>query len=62
MVLPGRAFAGGAFEARLAALATTYVLIMAVVGPIIARVVEPAVRAGERTMRRVRSDASPSAG
>ena len=62
IVIAGLAVAAGAVDGRLAALATTYVLIMAVVGPIIARVVEPAVRAGERTMRRVRSDAPPSAG
>ncbi|NMD57225.1 MULTISPECIES: cation:proton antiporter [Tsukamurella] len=62
IVIAGLAVAAGAVDGRLAALATTYVLIMAVVGPIIARVVEPAVRAGERTVRRMRSGASPTAG
>ncbi|MCA0156313.1 cation:proton antiporter [Tsukamurella sp. M9C] len=62
IVIAGLAVTAGAVDGRVAALATTYVLIMAVVGPIIARVVEPVVRAGERTVRRVRSGASPSAG
>ncbi|CAM3706982.1 cation:proton antiporter [Tsukamurella ocularis] len=62
IVIAGLAVAAGAVDGRLAALATTYVLIMAVAGPVIARVVEPVVRAGERTVRRVRSGASPSAG
>ncbi len=62
IVIAGLAVAAGAVDGRLAALATTYVLIMAVVGPIIARVVEPTVRAGERAARRLRAAASPSAG
>ncbi|CAM3125948.1 cation:proton antiporter [Tsukamurella hominis] len=62
IVIAGLAVAAGAVDGRLAALATTYVLIMAVVGPILARVVEPAVRAGERAVRRVRSGPTPSAG
>ncbi|GAA4385369.1 cation:proton antiporter [Tsukamurella soli] len=44
IVIAGLAVAAGAVDGRVAALATTYVLIMAVVGPIAARVVEPAVR------------------
>ncbi len=62
IVIAGLAVAAGAVDGRLAALATTYVLIMAVLGPIIARIVEPAVRAGERTARRLRAGASPTAG
>ncbi|WP_034272121.1 cation:proton antiporter [Haloechinothrix halophila] len=45
IIIAGLAVSAGAVEARLAALATTYVLIMAALGPIAARVVEPAVRA-----------------
>ncbi|KIQ15936.1 potassium transporter [Rhodococcus sp. Leaf7] len=41
IVIAGLAVAAGAVEDELAALATAYVLIMAVVGPIAARVVEP---------------------
>src|SRR5690606_24349474 len=53
IVIAGLAVASGAADARLAALATTYVLIMAVLGPIAARVVEPVARAvGGRAARR----------
>ncbi|MCP9625216.1 cation:proton antiporter, partial [Nocardia otitidiscaviarum] len=38
------AVAAGAVPAEFAALATTYVLLMAVLGPIAARVVEPLLR------------------
>ena len=41
IVIAGLAVASGAVPAELAALATTYVLIMAVFGPVAARVVEP---------------------
>lgn len=41
IVIAGLALASGAVVAELAALATTYVLLMAVLGPIAARVVEP---------------------
>lgn len=41
IVIAGLAVASGAVEAELAALATAYVLIMAIIGPIAARVVEP---------------------
>ncbi|KQU39359.1 MULTISPECIES: cation:proton antiporter [unclassified Rhodococcus (in: high G+C Gram-positive bacteria)] len=41
IVIAGLAVAAGAVESELAALATAYVLIMAVAGPIAARVVEP---------------------
>ncbi|MGB3770923.1 MAG: cation:proton antiporter [Rhodococcus sp. (in: high G+C Gram-positive bacteria)] len=41
IVIAGLAVAAGVVESELAALATAYVLIMAVLGPIAARVVEP---------------------
>ena len=44
IVIAGLAVASGAVPVELAALATTYVLIMAVSGPIAARYVEPLVR------------------
>ncbi|QDP78252.1 cation:proton antiporter [Nocardia otitidiscaviarum] len=44
IVIAGLAVAAGAVPAEFAALATTYVLLMAVLGPIAARVVEPLLR------------------
>lgn len=44
IVIAGLAVASGAVPAELAALATTYVLLMAVLGPIAARVAEPLAR------------------
>ncbi len=44
IIIAGLAVSAGAVEPRLAALATAYVLIMAALGPIAARVVEPLVR------------------
>ncbi|MGI5126028.1 cation:proton antiporter [Pseudonocardia sp. CA-107938] len=44
IVIAGLAVTSNAVTGELAALATTYVLIMAVLGPIAARVVEPMVR------------------
>ncbi|OLT47548.1 potassium transporter [Saccharomonospora sp. CUA-673] len=44
IVIAGLAVAAGAVEGELAALATTYVLLMAFIGPIAARVVEPVAR------------------
>lgn len=44
IVIAGLAVASGAVPQELAALATTYVLIMAVFGPIAARYVEPVMR------------------
>lgn len=44
IVIAGLAVGYAAVDARLAALATTYVLLMAVIGPVAARVVEPVVR------------------
>ena len=46
IVIAGLAVGYAAVDARLAALATTYVLLMAVIGPVAARVVEPVVRWG----------------
>ena len=45
IVIAGLALASGAIPDELAALATAYVLIMAVVGPLAARYVEPLVKA-----------------
>ncbi|GGG17584.1 monovalent cation:H+ antiporter-2, CPA2 family protein [Rhodococcoides trifolii] len=44
IVIAGLALAAGAVESELVALATAYVLLMAVLGPIAARVVEPVTR------------------
>ncbi|GGK37974.1 cation:proton antiporter [Nocardia camponoti] len=44
IVIAGLAVAAGAVPDSFAALATTYVLLMAVIGPIAARVVEPVMR------------------
>ena len=43
IVIAGLTVAAGAVEGELAALATAYVLIMAVLGPVAARLVEPAM-------------------
>jgi monovalent cation:H+ antiporter-2, CPA2 family len=45
IVIAGLAVASGAVTAELAALATAYVLLMAVIGPLAARFVEPLVKA-----------------
>lgn len=60
IVIAGLAVGYGAVDDRLAALATTYVLLMAVIGPVMARVVEPLAKA-VRTRRPAPSPA-PSAG
>lgn len=44
IVIAGLAVAAGAVEGELAALATAYVLLMAILGPIAARVVEPVAK------------------
>ncbi len=54
IVIAGLAVGYAAVDGRLAALATTYVLLMAIIGPVAARVVEPVARrlrgtAGPRT-------------
>ncbi|MBK1788044.1 cation:proton antiporter [Prauserella cavernicola] len=48
IVIAGLAVTAGAVDGELAALATAYVLLMAVLGPIAARVVEPVARALQR--------------
>ncbi|GAA4615053.1 cation:proton antiporter [Saccharopolyspora hordei] len=44
IVIAGLAVASGAVSGELAALATAYVLLMAIIGPVTARVVEPVAR------------------
>jgi CPA2 family monovalent cation:H+ antiporter-2 len=44
IVIAGLAVAYAAVDSRLTALATTYVLLMAVIGPVAARLVEPVAR------------------
>ncbi|MGH4024279.1 MAG: cation:proton antiporter [Pseudonocardiaceae bacterium] len=56
IVIAGLAVASGGVPSELAALATTYVLLMAVLGPIAARVAEPVVRA---TVLRRRATTEP---
>ncbi|WP_280268075.1 cation:proton antiporter [Nocardia wallacei] len=51
IVIAGLAVSMGAVDRELAALASAYVLLMAVLGPIAARVVEPAVRLVQRGTR-----------
>lgn len=48
IVIAGLAVASGAVVPDLAALATTYVLLMAVLGPVLARLAEPALQQLER--------------
>ncbi|MFC9999558.1 cation:proton antiporter [Nocardia sp. NPDC127526] len=48
IVIAGLAVSMGGVDSRLAALASAYVLLMAVLGPIAARLVEPAVRFFQR--------------
>ncbi|RMI28417.1 cation:proton antiporter [Nocardia stercoris] len=55
IVIAGLAVAAGAVPSGFAALATTYVLLMAILGPVAARIVEPVVRAVETVTAR-RSD------
>jgi monovalent cation:H+ antiporter-2, CPA2 family len=52
IVIAGLAVASGVVPSNLAALATAYVLIMAIVGPLAARFVEPIVRLLRRPARR----------
>jgi CPA2 family monovalent cation:H+ antiporter-2 len=60
IVIAGLAVAYSAVDASLTALATTYVLLMAVIGPVAARLVEPAAQ-WVRT-RRPSTAPAPSAG
>ncbi|AHH20096.1 cation:proton antiporter [Nocardia nova] len=48
IVIAGLAVSVGAVEGKLAALASAYVLLMAIAGPVAARVVEPVVRSMQR--------------
>ncbi|MHA7191315.1 cation:proton antiporter [Arthrobacter sp. MDT2-16] len=57
IVIAGLAVTSGAVIPDLAALATTYVLLMAVLGPVLARVAEPGMELLERLPRRRRSTA-----
>ena len=52
IVIAGLAVASGAVPDDLAALATTYVLLMAVLGPVLARLAEPAMERMERVAGR----------
>ncbi|GLZ42951.1 cation:proton antiporter [Actinokineospora sp. NBRC 105648] len=51
IVIAGLAVSTGAVPDELAALATAYVLLMAILGPVAARVVEPVARAVQRKTR-----------
>jgi CPA2 family monovalent cation:H+ antiporter-2 len=52
IVIAGLAVASGAVIPELAALATTYVLLMAVLGPVLARLAEPAMELLDRAPKR----------
>ncbi|MGF0319067.1 cation:proton antiporter [Nocardia fluminea] len=56
IVIAGLAVAAGAVPDEFAALATTYVLLMAIIGPIGARVVEPVMRLLAGRKQRVQID------
>jgi CPA2 family monovalent cation:H+ antiporter-2 len=60
IVIAGLAVGYAAVDERLAALASTYVLLMAVIGPVAARVVEPVARWARA--KRPRTAPAPSAG
>lgn len=51
IVIAGLAVSTGAVDSQLAPLATAYVLLMAIIGPIAARVVEPVAMAVQRKVR-----------
>ncbi|MFD7845720.1 cation:proton antiporter [Nocardia sp. NPDC059764] len=53
IVIAGLAVSVGGVDPRLAALASAYVLMMAVLGPIVARLVEPAIRLVQRNRGRI---------
>jgi CPA2 family monovalent cation:H+ antiporter-2 len=52
-VIAGLAVSAGAVDAELAALATAYVLLMAIVEPVAARIVEPV---GNLIRRKIKSE------
>ncbi|MFD3508154.1 cation:proton antiporter [Nocardia sp. NPDC058666] len=56
IVIAGLAVAAGAVPDGFAALATTYVLLMAIIGPIGARIVEPVMRLVVNRKQRVKVD------
>lgn len=58
VIIAGLAVTAGAAESELAALATAYVLLMAILGPLAARYVEPVARALMRTTDQPRSTAN----
>ena len=60
IVIAGLAVASGVVPRELAALATAYVLIMAIMGPLAARFVEPVVRMLRRPARRVTLPVRPA--
>ena len=60
IVIAGLAVGHAAVDSRMSALATTYVLLMAVIGPVAARLVEPAARWVRA--RRPSTTPAPSAG
>ncbi|WP_225726690.1 MULTISPECIES: cation:proton antiporter [unclassified Nocardia] len=51
IVIAGLAVASGTVSGDLAALASAYVLLMAILGPVAARLVEPVVRLAQRRIR-----------
>jgi CPA2 family monovalent cation:H+ antiporter-2 len=53
IVIAGLAVSANAVDSQLAALSTAYVLLMAIVGPVAARVVEPVAQALRRKVRPV---------
>ncbi|HKS45481.1 MAG TPA: cation:proton antiporter [Amycolatopsis sp.] len=53
IVIAGLAVTAGAVDGELAALATAYVLLMAILGPVAARVIEPVARTLRRKSPRV---------
>ncbi|MGW4533221.1 cation:proton antiporter [Nocardia sp. NPDC004340] len=53
IVIAGLAVSVGGVDPRLAALASAYVLMMAVLGPIVARLVEPTIRLVQRNRGRI---------
>lgn len=58
VIIAGLAVTAGAAESELAALATAYVLLMAILGPLAARYVEPVARALMRTTDQPQSTAN----
>jgi CPA2 family monovalent cation:H+ antiporter-2 len=52
IVIAGLAVTAGAVDSQLAALATAYVLLMAIIGPVAARVVEPVAYFAQRKLAR----------